>query len=242
MGVRVADGSAEQIEEELAHDVLGGRIVPGQRLPAYRALAERFDVTLPTVQRALAGLEARGLVTVRRGSGTEARDPWSSGDLSMLATWLVANRDRGAAVVEVVSELLELRRVEAAWLLVRLRRRPALLARLQEAVPDGGLAPRDFARADVAFVRALLEAAGERVRRLVFAAFEQVLSAEPRLVEAMYGEPRRNELAWQWLAAAAVVLDDDMAFEYAARQLMNAVDAHTLARLQTLVTVSEEEL
>jgi GntR family transcriptional repressor for pyruvate dehydrogenase complex len=54
-----------QIEEL----ILQGVLRPGERLPAERDLAERLDVSRPTLRDALAELESRGLVTARRGAG-----------------------------------------------------------------------------------------------------------------------------------------------------------------------------
>ena len=50
--------------------IVQGILAEGQRLPAERDLAERFDVSRPKVRDALKELEARGLVVVRHGEGT----------------------------------------------------------------------------------------------------------------------------------------------------------------------------
>lgn len=50
--------------------ILQGVLRPGERLPAERELAERFDVSRPTLREALADLEERGLIAARPGGGT----------------------------------------------------------------------------------------------------------------------------------------------------------------------------
>lgn len=47
-----------------------GGLVQGDVLPNARLLAERFDVTTPTIREALRTLEATGAVELRHGSGT----------------------------------------------------------------------------------------------------------------------------------------------------------------------------
>jgi GntR family transcriptional regulator len=67
-GVRyIADDIAEQIRR--------GRLTAGAKLPTYFALAEIYDVSLSTVQRAIGLLNARGLVRGTRGDGVYVADP-----------------------------------------------------------------------------------------------------------------------------------------------------------------------
>jgi GntR family transcriptional repressor for pyruvate dehydrogenase complex len=46
------------------------RLQPGDQLPAERELAERFDVSRPTLREALTALELAGVVESRQGRGT----------------------------------------------------------------------------------------------------------------------------------------------------------------------------
>ncbi len=59
---RLADGIVEIIRTE--------RLGPGDALASSRELAQRFEVTTPTVREALRRLEATGIVEFRHGSGT----------------------------------------------------------------------------------------------------------------------------------------------------------------------------
>lgn len=60
----------EQIAERLARDIAGGRLAPGDRLPAQRELARVLEVSRPSVREALASLENEGLIETRRGAGS----------------------------------------------------------------------------------------------------------------------------------------------------------------------------
>ncbi len=58
-----------RIVEEIESLIDSGEFVAGTRLPAERELAERFDVSRPTIREAIIALEVRGKVEVKTGSG-----------------------------------------------------------------------------------------------------------------------------------------------------------------------------
>lgn len=62
---RIATAITGQIEEL----ILQGVLRPGDRLPAERELAEKLDVSRPTLREALDDLAERGLVATRPGGG-----------------------------------------------------------------------------------------------------------------------------------------------------------------------------
>lgn len=49
--------------------IASGEYPPGSRLPPERQLAEQFGMSRPTVREAIIALEAKGMVTVKTGSG-----------------------------------------------------------------------------------------------------------------------------------------------------------------------------
>ncbi len=67
---RVSDAIVDQLEAL----ILEGSLRPGERLPTERDLAERFDVSRPSVRDALQKLASRGLVRRRQGGGTFVSD------------------------------------------------------------------------------------------------------------------------------------------------------------------------
>jgi GntR family transcriptional regulator len=60
----------EQIRGQVAALVAVGALTPGDRLPASRDLARDLGIAVGTVQRAYRELEASGVVTSRRRTGT----------------------------------------------------------------------------------------------------------------------------------------------------------------------------
>jgi len=62
-----------RIFEALHREIADGSRAPGSLLPSEKALGRRWDVSRPTVARALRDLQALGLVERRRGSGSFVR-------------------------------------------------------------------------------------------------------------------------------------------------------------------------
>ena len=58
-----------RIAETLGRDIAAGRLVDGQRLPPERDMATQLGVAVGTLRKALAEMEARGLLARRQGSG-----------------------------------------------------------------------------------------------------------------------------------------------------------------------------
>ncbi|RJO74196.1 GntR family transcriptional regulator [Nocardia panacis] len=61
------------VADAIRADIAGRRLVEGDRLPTVRELAERFDVPVGTVSRAIDLLRAEGVVVSRHGRGLYVR-------------------------------------------------------------------------------------------------------------------------------------------------------------------------
>lgn len=72
----IASGSRlyQRVAEQIAQVISEGEYPPGSRLPAERKLAERFNVSRPTVREAIIALEIAGCLEVRGGSGVYVSD------------------------------------------------------------------------------------------------------------------------------------------------------------------------
>ena len=60
----------EQIEDELMNYILQEPVEVGQRIPNEFELAERFGVGRSTIREAVKALVSKGILEVKRGSGT----------------------------------------------------------------------------------------------------------------------------------------------------------------------------
>lgn len=62
-----------QIVELLVRDIAAGRLIDGERLPPERDMAAKLGIAVGTLRKALAELEARGLLERLQGSGNYVR-------------------------------------------------------------------------------------------------------------------------------------------------------------------------
>ncbi|MFC5027254.1 GntR family transcriptional regulator [Streptomyces sp. DSM 41987] len=95
----------QQAADTLRQEIRGGGIKPGQRLGSVRQLADRFQISPTTVQRALAVLRDEGLLkTTSRGNFARDEESASKAAEGGLA---------GGTLTDVLRELSDLRsRVE----------------------------------------------------------------------------------------------------------------------------------
>lgn len=208
---RSRDGEtvAQRIERRLAVEILAGQRVPGSSLPSIRALAAEAGTTPPTIQRVIAGLERAGLVSAARGSGVRVNDPQRSGDLSLAPLWMEAFADQPQRQVAILADFLELRRVIAAHL-IKTRRAALLRAAPRLArvaiLPRGTLGER--LEADLAFSRAVLEAAGQSAAVAIFSTVERLVREVPYVAESFYDDPDAHQRTLTAVVAAAATGGD----------------------------------
>jgi DNA-binding FadR family transcriptional regulator len=190
--------------------VMRGDFELGARLPPERELAETLGVNRVTVRGALAKLVTEGLLSVRQGSGYLVRDYLATGGPELIST-LAAHADR-KGVVELVRDLLEMRRGVAEVVLRRLatrRLKKTELAAIAQAIDAmeqaAGGSLRDVAEADFEVLGAVVAASGSAAFRLALNPLGRVLLTLPGLQAAMYRAPLENVAAWRillgWLDA-----------------------------------------
>src|SRR5687768_7988699 len=105
--------AAAQAADRIRDAILVGKHPPGSSLPGERELSETLEVSRLTLRSALARLEAEGLVRPVHGSGTRVLDYRESGGVDLLG-YLARLAFEGRIVpVDVLGDLLELRRAVA---------------------------------------------------------------------------------------------------------------------------------
>ncbi|TAL96754.1 MAG: FadR family transcriptional regulator [Paraburkholderia sp.] len=97
-----------RIVQDLGMDIVGGKVQPGQRLPAEAMLCERYGVSRPVLREATRVLVAKGLVVSkpRVGSVVKPRAEWHMLDPDVLY-WTIKSVPEG----EFFSSLLTVRRI-----------------------------------------------------------------------------------------------------------------------------------
>lgn len=172
----------DEVFEQLAAEVVGGEIAPGDPLPSERRLAEVLGVSRPAVREALQRLGHAGLVEVRQGDATTVRDFRRHGGPELLPRLLVQHGELDPSVARSILEarlaigpaLAELAaaRIDAEAV-VRLRARVAELGSTTDPVA--------LQRSALEFWEEVVDAADSIAFRLMFnslrAAYEPALEA-----------------------------------------------------------------
>ena len=183
--LKLADRVAQQLEAQIR----AGRFQPGEKLPTEAVLVQQLGVSRTVVREAISRLQSRSLVESRQGSGVYVKaagiEPLDLGSL----------RPAGQNAVIQIAELRRALESEVAELAAQrrsgddLRRIHEAVRALAEAVRQG----RDGAEEDVAFHRAIAQAAGNPflIRTLDYLA--QFLRGATRVTRA--NEARRADFA-----------------------------------------------
>src|SRR5580692_8874556 len=72
------------LETQIAAGIAGGEFPIGSQLPTEDSLVQRFAVSRTTVRKAIQNLSDRGLIEIRRGTGTFVAQPKIVQDLTEL--------------------------------------------------------------------------------------------------------------------------------------------------------------
>jgi len=187
-----------RIAGEIRDAIVEGRIITGERLPSEAELAERFAVSRPTVREALKRLAAQSLIRTERGafggafvnrlSYAEAHDQQIT-----TATLLLSMNAISFATACEARYALE----GACVALAAARREPGHLARMRAEIArqsDPALSDEGFCASDVAFHRAMVDAAANPVLSYQLAG----------AVEAM--QPLMNMITFTARSRGAIVL------------------------------------
>jgi GntR family transcriptional regulator, transcriptional repressor for pyruvate dehydrogenase complex len=167
---------AARVREQLEGLIAQRAWLPGERLPAERQLAERFRVSRTVIREAVAGLVARGLVSVAGGSGATVTVPPAEAVGRSLTLFL---RGSGPRIpydrVHQVRSLLE---VEIAACAAQ-ERTEAQLQALRETLTDLEACTRpdeNYAALDVRFHTQLAETSGNPLFPLLLDALTDALT------------------------------------------------------------------
>jgi GntR family transcriptional repressor for pyruvate dehydrogenase complex len=187
----------DAVADRLRGEILAGRLRPGTRLPSERELSLALGVNRLTLRASLARLEALGLITTRHGAGTVVASWRERAGLEMLGTLVKGLKVADPAWHELVRSALELRRILAAEAVALAAERhtdddidaiAACIQVLREHVDD----PLAFARADLAFMRAVCKAARNVGLELFLNTFARWPDEYPHLVTTLYDDPETS--------------------------------------------------
>jgi GntR family transcriptional repressor for pyruvate dehydrogenase complex len=219
----------DAVADRLRGEILAGRLRPGTRLPSERELSLALGVNRITLRASLARLEALGLITTRHGAGTVVASWRERAGLEMLGTLVKGLKLADPAWHELVRSSLELRRILASEAVALAAERhtaedidaiATCVQVLREHVDD----PLAFARADLAFMRAVCRAARNVGLELFLNTFARWPDDHPRLVEVLYDDTAASLSLYEPVIDVIKSRDGDAA-RVLARRALEALDA-----------------
>ncbi len=224
----------DAVVERIRGEILGGRIAAGSRLPSEREMALALGINRLTLRAALARLEAVGLIITRHGAGTIVASWRERAGLDSLGALAQALPEKDPARAELLSSILEVRRVLAAEAvaLAAARATKADIAAMH-AIAESQRAnlhdPVAMARGDVAFQRAVIRAAGNVGLELILNTFARFPDEQPELVAELYDEPART-LEHYPLVIGLIESRDERSARDLVRGALEIVDRELIAR------------
>lgn len=163
---------------------------PGDRLPAARALAERFAVATPTVREALRRLQATGAIEIRHGSGVYVAEA--------LDRLVLGNPNAPAVIGDRLLQLLDARLLIEPHLaeLAATHHDPQHQQRLVRTLSaaERHLSGDDAAlhKSNMAFHRAVAAASGNSVLAEIMDSLVVIHSGEQRVILRLYDDRKRD--------------------------------------------------
>jgi GntR family transcriptional repressor for pyruvate dehydrogenase complex len=214
----------DAVADRLRGDILAGRLRPGTRLPSERELSLALGVNRLTLRASLARLEALGLIATRHGAGTVVASWRERAGLETLGTLVRGLKLADPAWHELVRSTLEIRRILAAEAVALAADRHneqdiAAIAACAQVVMEHADDPIAFARADLAFMRAVCKAAHNVGLELFLNTFARWPDDHPQLVATLYDECARAAELYPAIVDLIKSRDGDLARTLARRSL-----------------------
>jgi GntR family transcriptional repressor for pyruvate dehydrogenase complex len=183
----------DAVADRLRGEILAGRLRPGSRLPSERELSLALGVNRLTLRASLARLEALGLITTRHGAGTVVASWRERAGLEMLGTLVRGLKLADPAWHELVRSALELRRILASEAVALAAERHTeedidAIATCAQVLREHADDPLAFARADLAFMRAVCRAGRNLGMELFLNTFARWPDEHPQLVTILYDD------------------------------------------------------
>lgn len=188
----VSPSLSTQVCRELGRRIVGGHLREDALIGDESKLADRFGVSKPVIREAVKLLVGKGLLEVRRGSGTRVRrrSSWALLDDDVLAWHLSVEPNPG-----FLHQLLDIRRMmepkAAAWAAefgTDIQHRT--ISEAQSRMEQDALSIEDFVVADALFHRAVLRAANNEILRSMEGVIFSALLSSIRLTN---NDPRENK-------------------------------------------------
>ncbi len=232
--------AVETTADRLRAGILAGELSAGSDLPGERGLAERLGVSRLTLRSAIARLETEGLVHSVHGSGTRVLDYRETGGVDLLGYLATQSMEGGTVPLDLLGDLMELRRMVAVELLalVATRATDAELDELADHLAwQRTLAgePERFMEADLQFARKVVRAGHNLALELLYNTVVRLIASQPGMQLAFSSNVTQTLAVYQRLLEL-VRTREPRRIARVARRILQHLDRATLARIAQLMT------
>ena len=230
--------AAQQTADRVRDAILRGELVPGTDLPGERELSERLGVSRLTLRSALARLEVEGLVRPVHGSGTRILDFRESGGVDLIGYLATQAMEGGTVPFELLTDLLEMRRMVAVELLSLVTERASDEELDALAAPHGELGalvdrPLEFMHADLGFARLMVRAGHNLALELLYNSVVRIIDGHPGLLLAFQTNASETVTAYGRLIELIRKRQPSRVIGVA-RRLLTGLDRATLSRISEI--------
>jgi len=97
---------SQEIEKKIESAIINKTFIPGEKLPTENEMCKMFAVSRTALREALKMLSAKGLIKIRKGSGTYVEEFDPSFAVNSMGTFLELNFDK-----EYISHIIEMRKI-----------------------------------------------------------------------------------------------------------------------------------
>ena len=180
----------EEIADELMRKIHSGELVPGDRLPSERVLAQEHGVSRSVVREAFRSLARMGCVESYVGGGTFVKSPEISNVADSLSVLILSVEEFALELIEV-RLLLEtvIARLAAEKSTLELRQELCQVLRdMSREVVRGGRGEEQ----DIRFHELLAKTAGNRAMEMVFSACMAAMNQSMEITQYMEGVPQQT--------------------------------------------------
>ncbi|MDX1952878.1 MAG: FadR/GntR family transcriptional regulator [Verrucomicrobiota bacterium] len=191
-----------RVSSQVEQLILGSHLRPGDKLPAERDLADRFQVSRTVVREAIRSLAARGMVDVQQGKGTMVSTPSLESLAQPMA--LILRSSQGELEHHKVMEVRRLLEVEIVALAAA-RRTDSDIQRMEEILENRAEIHSNrqvFLEWDMGFHAALAQSTQNELFSLLLNSVASVLRQIREVGFDVPGTPDRALLHHQNILAA----------------------------------------
>ena len=231
--------AVETTADWLRAEILRGRLPAGSALPGERALAAQLGVSRLTLRSAIARPETEGLLRSVHGSGTRVLDFRESGGVDLLGYLASQQLAGGTVPVELLADLLELRRMVAVDLLgfVTERATDDELAELRDHVRKQAKLlddPERYIQADLHFARLLVRAGRNLALELLYNTVVRLVANNPGFQMAFQTNAPQAVMVYERVVELMGDREPKRVMRIAGR-VLDRLDHATLARIRAFI-------